>query len=604
MVRAGIGDGAGNRVRDGARLAALRDTTLLDAAPDASLERLNRLAVELLGVPVSLVSLVDEDRQVFAGQVGLPEPWASFGQTPLSHSFCQHVVQRDAPLVIADARTDPLVSTNLAIRDIGVIAYAGVPLRLRSGETLGSFCAIDGKRRDWSERDLRILEDLAMLAADAIELHRVLDGDPLRDALTGLPSRSLFRELVNGALERGRRADAASAVLALDLVDFRLINDALGHRAGDEILIAVAQRIAAELRRGDAICRLGADEFLILCEVVEDEADALRIAERMRDVVARVPYLIDGQTQSVAATIGIALLTPADGSVEAELLLQEASASLARVKAGAERLGASTTASTRASAGRRLRLRNAVADAHRRGEMRLAYQPLVDLRTGDLLGFEALARWTHPELGPVAPDEFIPAAEMSGAIVSLGEWILEQACSDMAAWRRLHPAAELSIAVNVAPVQLHTANFADVVAATLARTGLPASSLRLEVTERTLLDDRAAHLRALSVLRGLGVRIALDDFGTGYSALGYLIQFPIDVVKIDRAFVTALDQQPQAAALIEGIVTIARGLELRTVAEGIETETQRRLLEELGCDIGQGYLLGRPMAAGDVPALL
>ena len=223
-------------VFDGERLAALRDTALLEGEPDDAFARLNRIAVELLGVPVSLVSLVDEDRQFFAGQVGLPEPWASFRETPLSHSFCQHVVNSGEPLVIDDARSDPLVSDNLAIRDLGVAAYAGMPLRMRDGNVLGSFCAIDASPRHWSERDLRILGDLASTAADLIELHRV-QRLPLHDPLTGLPDRALFAELVAQSVMRAGRSGECAAVLALGIDGFRLINEALGHTGGDKVLV-------------------------------------------------------------------------------------------------------------------------------------------------------------------------------------------------------------------------------------------------------------------------------------------------------------------------------------------------------------------------------
>jgi diguanylate cyclase (GGDEF)-like protein len=579
-------------VFDGERLAALRDTALLEGEPDDAFARLNRIAVELLGVPVSLVSLVDEDRQFFAGQVGLPEPWASFRETPLSHSFCQHVVNSGEPLVIDDARSDPLVSGNLAIRDLGVAAYAGMPLRMRDGNVLGSFCAIDASPRHWSERDLRILGDLASTAADLIELHRV-QRLPLHDPLTGLPDRALFAELVAQSVMRAGRSGECAAVLALGIDGFRLINEALGHTGGDKVLVSVGQRLTAALRGGDAVCRVGGDEFLVLCESARDEADALAVAGRLREAVTVDPIDVEGRDQPIAATIGVACTT---SQVEPAELIDAALVGLHQAKAGAHACERVDPA-RRARADKRLRLRSDIAGAHERGELHLAYQPIMQLSTGQPTGVEALLRWQHPDLGLIPPNEFIPAAEKSGAVVALGEWVLRQACSDLLIWRRRWPERNLTVAVNVAPVQMGTANFVDVVSSTLDDLGMSPSALTLEITERTLLHDGENHHRTMDGLRALGIRFALDDFGTGYSALSYLTRFPIDTVKIDRTFVDAMTTDPRATRLVEGILAMTSGLGLQAVAEGIESKEQLDALTGMGCQFGQGYLLGRPASA-------
>jgi diguanylate cyclase (GGDEF)-like protein len=580
-------------VFDGERLAALRDTALLEGEPDDAFARLNRIAVELLGVPVSLVSLVDEDRQFFAGQVGLPEPWASFRETPLSHSFCQHVVNSGEPLVIDDARSDPLVSDNLAIRDLGVAAYAGMPLRMRDGNVLGSFCAIDASPRHWSERDLRILGDLASTAADLIELHRVQRVPALHDPLTGLPTRALFAELVAQSVMHAGRSGECAAVLALGIDGFRLINEALGHTGGDKVLVSVGQRLTAALRGGDAVCRVGGDEFLVLCESARDEADALVVAGRLREAVTVDPIDIEGRDQPIAATIGVACTT---SQVEPAELIDAALAGLHQAKAGAHACERVDPA-RRARADKRLRLRSDIAGAHERGELHLAYQPIMQLSTGQPTGVEALLRWQHPDLGLIPPNEFIPAAEKSGVVVALGEWVLRQACSDLLIWRRRWPERNLTVAVNVAPVQMGTANFVDVVSSTLDDLGMSPSSLTLEITERTLLHDGENHHRIMDGLRALGIRFALDDFGTGYSALGYLTRFPVEIVKIDRTFVDAMTTDPRAARLVEGILAMTSGLGLQAVAEGIESKDQLDTLTRMGCQLGQGYLLGRPAPA-------
>lgn len=584
-------------VRDGKRLAALRDTKLLDGEPDEAFTRLNRLAVDLLGVPVSLVSLVDENRQFFAGQAGVPEPWASFRETPLSHSFCRHVVNNDQALVIDDARSNPLVADNLAIRDLDVAAYAGIPLRTPDGDVLGSFCAIDSKPRHWSERDLRILGDLADMASDLIEL-RHLHALPARhDPLTGLPDRVLFDELAARSIAQAGDTGACTSVLALGLDDFRLINEAFGHAGGDRVLVSVGERLTAALRGSDAVCRLAGDEFLVLCESAHDEADALVVAERLRRAVIGDPVKLEGRGQPIAATVGVACTS---SPVAAAELIDAALAGLYRAKAGAQQASERADPTRRARADEALRMRSEIAGAHERGEIHVVYQPIVRLDTGRLEGVEALLRWKHPHLGPISPGEFIPAAERSGAIVALGEWVLRQACSDLCAWRDAWPELELTVAVNVAPIQMGTANFGAVVSATLHDLGMAPSMLTLEITERTLLQDGENHRRIIGDLRALGIHFALDDFGTGYSALGYLTQFPIDVLKIDRMFVDAMSTDPRSARLVEGILAMTKGLELQTVAEGIESEEQLEVLTAMGCQLGQGYLLGRPVPCATI----
>lgn len=594
----------GEVLRDGARLAALRDTGLVGDASTGSLTRLNRLAVELLDVPISLVTLVDEDRQFFAGQVGLPEPWATVRGTPLSHSFCQHVVTTRGPLVVPDARREPHLADNLAIRDLNVIAYAGVPLALADGQTLGSFCAIDSKPRDWSAHELSVLEDLAALATEIIELRRGQAAHPLRDPLTGLPARALFHELVDHSRQRVRRDGLAAAVLAIDLVGFRLVNDALGHACGDRLLTEVAERLSAAIRSRDTVCRTDADHFLLLCDPVRDEADAMRIAQRIRTLLTEKPYDLDGSLQHLDVRIGVAISGPSRPTATADELLSSAGAALAKVAAAGDQIGGPVRCLSRAAANRRLLLRNDLGHAHERGETTLVYQPVVELASGQITGVEALLRWEHPRLGPIPPAEFIPLAESSGAIVPLGEWVVARACHDLARWRSAAAVSELTVAINVAAIQLRVADFPRRVRALLDRHELPGSALNLELTERTLLEEAVAHHDAIEELRESGVEISLDDFGTGYSALAYLNRFPVDVIKIDRSFVARLGSEPSAVALVRGIVAMADALDLRTVAEGIETEAQRTALLGVDCPLGQGYLLGRPVDADQILRLL
>jgi len=587
----------GEQVLDGPRLTAVRQRVRWSSGADAALSRVNRLAAELLGVPVSLLSLVDEDRQVFVGRHGLPEAWDRAGATPLSHSICQHVVATDAPVIIEDVREDPLADGNLAPRDLDVVAYAGVPLRDAEGRTLGSFCVIDGVPRAWGRRDLEILEDLAALALDQLELLELREKRTGSDHLTGLMTREVFEQLVEYSLTTTRH----TSVLAFGLDGFRLVNEALGHSFGDQLLVGVANRLAEAVRASDVVCRLAGDEFLVLCEAAEDEAEALRTADRLRGVIGGAPYDLAGHPQKTSVSVGVASTSE---SIGADELIETACGALRRAKDGVNRRVQTAAPRLSRRAGSRLRLRSAIAGAHERGELHLAYQPIVDLRTRDVVALEALMRWTHPELGRIGPDEFIPAAELSGAIVPLGEWALQQACTDVAGWRRLPGREALVVGVNVAPIQLTVPSFPDVVASTLAAANLDPSALNLEVTERTLLADGDTQRRSLEELHDAGVTISIDDFGTGYSALGYLTRFPVDVVKIDGSFIERMHADSRSSSLVSGILGLAEGLDLETVAEGVEHEDQVDSLREAGFRWAQGYLFARPMPAAELTATL
>ncbi|MDA0182895.1 EAL domain-containing protein [Solirubrobacter phytolaccae] len=540
-----------------------------------ALTRLTRLAGNLLGVPVQLVSrLVTVDTA---------EPTYS------SH-LCAHVVESGAPLIVEDSRRSPLA----AIRAAKPNAYAGLPLTLRDGHTVGALCASDSTPRAWSSADLEVLGDLAAVAVDMLQTRHADRAREGRDALTGLPSRSLFAELTRNALAETARTHVTGAMLAVGLDGFRLVNDAFGHDTGDAVLVAVAQRLAAGLRGEGAVCRVGGDEFLLLCEGLDDDADGARLAERVHHELTSVPIAAGGDAILIRATVGVAL---ADTPIPAEQLIDAALEALIRRKAGALTATGAPDPERRGRAAARLRVHHALAGAHERGEFHLAYQPLFDIRTGELASLEALLRWTHPDLGRIAPDDFVPAAERSGAIVAIGEWTIAQAARDLARWRANPATRELTVAVNLAPTQLRTAGLPGVVREALEDNGLPGGALTLEITERVLLDDRSGYARAMHRLRDLGARIALDDFGTGYSALGYLTSFPFDTIKLDRSFVAALDGDPRAEALVEAITTMATKLGLSTVAEGVETAAQLECVAQLGCDLAQGYHLARPLTA-------
>ncbi len=579
---------------DPSRLAALRELELLKAPPQDALTAINRLASRLLGVPISALSLISWDRQVTAGQVGLgPEGDDEVMEAPLSHSFCQHVVRADAPFAVEDARKHALVSGNGAIEDSGVIAYAGVPIRME-GQCVGALCACDVEPRRWTSDDLQILGDLSAMAVDALELQRVRRDGGMRDALTGLPRRALFQEHVARMLGEEHAGGPRTTVAAIDLMAFRLFNEAWGHDAGDQILSAVAARLREAAGDRDAVCRLAGDEFLVAMRAYEPPE---LIVDRLRSVLASPPITIDGVEQPVTAEC--VALAGAPG-VPANELIDDALATLSATKA----MRNATAVEPAGGARERLLIRNAIGGAELRNELEVHYQPLHALSTGRVCGFEALLRWRHPELGLVSPVDFIPVAERTGAIVPIGEWVLRQACDDVARWRQKPGLEHLTVAVNVAPEQVRLPSFDQAVERALRSSGIPASALVLEITERTILEDTPVERRTIDALRSRGVDLHLDDFGTGFSSLGYLTRFPLRVLKIDQMFVARLGIDPKATALVEGIIAMADSLGLETIGEGIETEFQRDALQAMGCTQGQGYLFARPCPADEVPPLL
>ena len=414
------------------------------------------------------------------------------------------------------------------------------------------------------------------------------------DALTGLPNRVLFREEMEKALVRVARGETV-AVLCLDLDHFKSVNDTLGHPVGDGLLKAVAERLLACVRDTDTVARLGGDEFAILQAGLDKPESAAILAQRLIDDVCE-PYDIDGHEVVVGASIGIAI-APSDGD-HPDQLLKNADMALYRAKSDGRRLyrffEREMDARLQARRALELDLRKALAD----GEFELFYQPLIDLRTESISGFEALLRWNHPERGLVSPAEFIPLAEEIGLIVPLGEWVLREACLEAAKWPR-----RMKVAVNLSPVQFKRRNLAPAVVRALSASALSANRLELEITESVLLLEDDATVKTLHLLRGLGVRISMDDFGTGYSCLSYLRSFPFDKIKIDRSFVRDLAEKEDCAAIVRAVAGLGASLGITTTAEGVETVEQLAQVRAQGCTEAQGYLFSRPRRACDLPAV-
>jgi diguanylate cyclase (GGDEF)-like protein/PAS domain S-box-containing protein len=416
------------------------------------------------------------------------------------------------------------------------------------------------------------------------------------DGLTGLPNRSLLRQKMDEMLQHTRRSSDKVAVLMLGLDNFKAVNDTLGHGIGDKLLRGVAKRLRSTLREEDALARLNSDEFTVVQAGVTRPQDAVLLARRILDAIGE-PYLLDGHSVVIGASIGIAM-SPGDGE-DSEKLLKSADMALSRAKSEFRGTFSFFEAEMDARAQSRRKIEIDLRDAIQNEGLRPYYQPLVDLGSGRITGFEALVRWPHPERGMISPGEFIPVAEETGLINALGGLMLHRACMDAAQWPD-----DVRVAVNLSPLQFRTGNLLSVVTDALRQSGLPARRLELEITETLLLEKSSQVLATLHALRALGVRMSMDDFGTGYSSLSYLRSFPFDKIKIDQSFVRDLDANPDAQAIVRSIVSLGVGLGVIITAEGVETEAELSCLRAEGCHEGQGFLFSRARPNAEVISLL
>ena len=586
-------------------IAGLSSLQLLDTAEQEIFDNIARLACEITAAPMAAVALVGQDRQWF-----LAHPGFEAREISRSVTFCAHTIVTSELMEVPDALDDVRFRDNPQVLGPPHIrSYAGVPLVLPSGESLGALCVIDTVPRRLTPAQKQALKTLAHSVVGEIELRRrVLQLEveverrriaeaqilqvAMRDPLTHLPNRIALHERLGQQVRLAHRHGGMLAFLFIDLDRFKLINDTLGHDVGDAALIEVAERMSRTLRVSDTVARLGGDEFAVLLPDVGDADEVVQMARKLI-VALNEPAILNGHRLHLSASIGVALY-PGHGDTGEQLMRH---ADLAMYQAKQSGSGRVCLFSPQLNQRSRdlLALENDLRDALQRNELMAYYQPQATVGRVGVCGAEALVRWRHPHLGVLGPDHFIRFAEERGFIHQIGSQMVDMALAQLAAWDREGLDIQ-RVAVNVSAIELRD-GYTGMVEEALARHSVSPHRLELEITESALAADAVGTLSMLARLRKLGVSISVDDFGVGYSSLGQLRRLPIDSLKIDQTFIAEIDSNQQDAAIVSAVVTMARSLGLRTVAEGAEKESHLAVLEGLGCDCVQGYALARPMPA-------
>jgi diguanylate cyclase (GGDEF)-like protein len=573
---------------------ALEAYHVLDTPRDPLFDHMTELAAQICDAPMALISLVDRHRQWFKSCLGV----SGISETPRELSFCTHAIRGQDVMEVSDTLQDERFSRNPLVTDYPCFRfYAGMPLRNDEGLALGTICVLDRQPRTLNEAQRQALSRLSRLVVALLEQRKTdqkLAYLAQFDTLTGLPNRYLLRDRMTQSMAQAKRSGKLMTVLVLNLDDFKLISNSHGHAVGDRLLEEVAQRLLFCTRAGDTVSRLVGDEFGVVLSDIGRPEEAAQVAQKFLGALVRPFPLENGAEVYLSASLGIALF-PADGR-DADELLKNAEVALHRAKEQGRNSYQFYSPQMNQRALNRLRLESGLRQAVARQEFTLHYQPKIGVNGGQVSGVEALLRWHDPEHGIVSPEEFIPLLEDTGLILPVGLWVLETACAQMRAWR--DDGIEVpSMAVNLSARQFLQPELDLRVGEIIRRHGLAPEAIELEITESMLMRDPQQAVQILGRLKQLGVRLSVDDFGTGYSSLAYLQQFPLDALKIDRAFISNITSDADDAAIAIAIVNLAHNLNLKVVAEGVETEAQVNFLIQQGCDTLQGFYFAKPMDA-------